>query len=234
MVKRLPRGIRKSFKMRRQFGIKRLVLAAGRAQIRRAVVREVAKRNTLELKFHDVDLDDALVASAGTIVPTINIIPQGITEITRIGRKCTIRSIGWRFQLILPTQTAGNSTSDQVRVIMYLDKQANKATAAVLDILESADYQSFNNLNNKGRFRTIMDRVYSMNAQAGSGQNAADEYGEYTVEDVLFKQVNIPIEFTADTGAITEITSNNIGVLLISQSGLVAFESKIRLRFSDV
>ena len=50
-----------------------------------------------------------------------------------------------------------------MRVMLYHDKQANGATAAVLDILESADYQSFNNLVNSGRFRILMDRTYAMN-----------------------------------------------------------------------
>ncbi len=188
----------------------------------------------IELKFHDVDLNDALIASTGDVTATINIIAQGVTESQRVGRKCTIRHIGWRFELRLPTQTAGANASDVARVLMYIDKQANTATAAVTDILESADYQSFNNLSNKGRFRTLMDRTYDLNSESGGGDGTTEDYGQVIQTDTFFKKVNIPIEFNAGAGAITEITSNNIGVLLISRSGLTAFASKIRLRFSDL
>ncbi len=189
----------------------------------------------MELKFHDVDLDETAIASAGDIQATINIIPQGTTEVQRVGRKCTIRQINWRFDMVFNATTAAASTSTTVRIVMYLDKQANQATAAVLDILETADYQSFNNLSNKKRFRTLMDRTYDFVAQAGGGDGTTEDYGEVLISDSFYKKVNIPIEFTSTTGAIGEITSNNIGVLLIGKdNNAVIFASKIRLRFTDL
>ena len=186
-----------------------------------------------ELKFHDVDLNDAVVAAAGGITNSVNLIAQGTTESTRIGRKATIRSINWRFNMILPISTAAADTADTLRVIMYLDKQCNGATAAITDILESADFQSFNNLANKSRFRTLMDRTYDFVAEAGGGDGTTEDYGQDLQNDSFFKKVNIPIEYDSTAGAITEIRSNNIGVLLITQAGNIAFGSKIRLRFSD-
>lgn len=189
----------------------------------------------LELKFHDVDLDDAVVANSATITDSICKIPQGTTEKTRIGRKCTIKQIGWRFNIMIPEQTSSALTGETVRVLLYIDKQCNGATAAATDILESDDFQSFNNLANKNRFRTLMDRTYDLNCKAGSGRGATDTlaFGETLINDTFFKKVNIPIEFDSTTGAITEIKSNNIGVLLIAQEGIASFQSKIRLRFSD-
>ncbi len=191
-----------------------------------------------ELKFHDVDLDDAVIDTAGTVTPTVNIIPQDVTEKTRVGRKCTIKSIGWRYRISLPEidAVATPQLADVVRVIMYLDKQANGATAAVTDLLESANFQSFNNLANKSRFRVLHDAMYDLNYLTLASDNAAvvssasiNRSGEF------FKKCNIPIEFddTATTGAIGTIRSNNLGVLLISSAGVAGFDSKIRLRFSD-
>ncbi len=187
----------------------------------------------VELKFHDVDLDDGVIAAAGTITPSVSLIAQGVTESERIGRKCTIRSINWRFRIGLPASTAATNTIENVRVILFIDKQANGATATVTDILETANYQSFNNLVNKGRFRTIMDRTYDLKSEAGGGDGTTEDYAEDSISDTLFKKVNIPIEFSGATGAIAEIRSNNISVLLISSKGLADFDSKIRLRFSD-
>ena len=194
-----------------------------------------ATANPPELKFHDLDIDDAVVAGGGTIAQaSCNLIAQGVTESQRIGRKCSIRSINWRFNVDLPIIALGTgSANEQVRVILYLDKQCNGAAAAVTDIVESANYQTFNNLANKSRFRTLMDRVYVLNPQAGAGDGTTNDFSEFSIADTFFKKCNIPIEFDATTGAITEIRSNNIGVLLLGKSGVAQFESKMRLRFED-
>ena len=187
----------------------------------------------VELKFHDINLD-LPPAAAGTITDSVNKIAQGTTESTRIGRKANIRQINWRFEITLTAATAKAATSELVRVILYLDKQCNGATAGVTDILESADYQSFNNLGNKNRFRTLMDREYSLTAQSGGGDGTTEDYGEDIASDTFYKKVNLPIEFDSTAGAITEIRSNNIGVLIIAKTGGISnFSSKMRLRFSD-
>ncbi len=213
----------------------------GGPQVVRPVVVGISRRGRMsgtpiELKFFDIDLDDVGIAQNGTIIAdSINKIAQGVTESNRIGRKCTIRQINWRFRLNLAASVAANAAAETVRLIMYLDKQANGATAAVTDILESNDFQSFNNLTNKGRFRTLMDREYDLNAAAGGGDGTTEDYAEVNLTDTFFKKVNIPIEFSAGTGAITEIRSNNIGVLILSETGAISsFASKIRLRFSDL
>ncbi len=196
-----------------------------------------AKPNGLgELKFHDIDVDDTVVA-AGAVVQnagSVNLIPQGVTEITRIGRKCTIVSINWRYEVTLPTlASGGGGTGDVLRVILYVDKQCNGATAANTDILESADYQSFNNLANASRFVKLMDKTYPMNYQAGAGDGTANDQSGYQIEGAFYKKCNIPLEFSAGTGALTEIRSNNIGVMVCSRDGAGGFASKLRLRFHD-
>lgn len=127
-----------------------------------------------ELKFHDVDLDDAVVAAGAVVTPSVCLIAQGVTESTRVGRKCTLKSINWRFSITLAPSTASANTSDTIRVIMYVDKQANGATAANTDVLESASFLSFNNLSNKGRFRTLMDRIYDIKSSAGGGNGTTE------------------------------------------------------------
>ncbi len=188
-----------------------------------------------EQKFHDVDLDDAVISSNGAITDSINLIAQGVTESTRVGRKCVIRNIGWKFRIKEPETNGGTSAppSDTVRVILYLDKQCNGAAATVGGILESTDFQSFNNLANRSRFHIMMDRIYTLNHAGGIGTAADQDCAEVVVDDSFYKRCNIPLEFDATTGAVTEIRSNNIGVLLITEGGTAGFESKFRLRFTD-
>ncbi len=181
-----------------------------------------------------MDLDDALVATGGTVTPSICLIPQGTTEVQRDGRKCTITNIAWRYEFRLAETDAAATPAapDVMRIIMFLDKQCNGATAAVTDILESADYQSFNNLVNSGRFIKILDRTVSINYASLASDNAAVvSQAAVTRSGVFYKTCNFPLEFNGVTGAITEIRSNNLGVLLISKTGVVEFNSKIRLRF---
>ncbi len=182
-----------------------------------------------ELKFHDVDLDDGVIAAGGTITPSINLIAQGVTESARIGRKCVIKKIQWRYRLCLTNSTSG--TTDTVRIIMYLDKQANGATAAVTDILETADIHSFNNLVNSGRFRILMDRSVDVLKTSGGDASGTLNHADIHMSGTFFKNCNIPLEFAGTTGAITEIRSNNLGVLLLGKDGVAQFDSKIRLRF---
>lgn len=200
-----------------------------------ALARRTAAKG--ELKFHDVIIDDAVIATGGVIVPTINIIPQGITEVQRIGRKCTIKSINWKYRLDIPEidaqADAGNG--DVVRIIVYLDKQTNGATAAVTDILETNDEHSFRNLANVGRFTILMDKMhvllYGTLASDGAGLvSSAAVIREYS----FYKKCDIPIEFNAAAGVLTEMRSNNIGVLLVARSGTSRLQSTFRLRFTDV
>ncbi len=220
--------------------------AARIPRFRRGVVRGYTRRSGYygrytpgagELKFLDVAVIDDTVASAGAIVTSLNLIPQGITENTRIGRKCTIRKIGWYMQWDLPAinGTGAAPSGDTVRYILYLDKQCNGAAAGITDILESADFQAFNNLANKGRFKTLLDRTVSLNysASTGAGGAADNDYAAVVSTDEFHHKCNIPIEFNAAAGALTEIRSNNLGILLISSGQIMGLISNVRIRFSD-
>lgn len=191
-----------------------------------------------EMKFHDVDLDDAVVAGAGGITATINIIAQGVTESTRVGRKCTIKAIHWRYKVNLPQQDAGGTplNGDTLRIILYLDKQCNGATAAITDILETANVQSFRNLANVSRFNILLDKLHNINYHNMASDGAGlVSLSNQTYQTTFNKRCDIPIEFNnvANDGSLATIRSNNLGVLLISEAGVVGFFSAFRLRFSD-
>ncbi len=194
-----------------------------------------------ELKFHTVSYDDAVVATAGTLeqTGTINAIGQGITERLRVGRKCTIRAIKWRYSVTLPIQDAVGApvTGDTVRMMLFIDKQCNGATATVSGadgLLETANIHSHRELTNTGRFNVLMDKLVNI-GYTGLAADAANSWGQGAVikNYSYLKSCNVPLEFNGTTGVIAEIRSNNIGVMLISQNGIAGFLSQFRLRFSD-
>ena len=194
-----------------------------------------AGRNS-ELKFHDHTFVDAFVAATGDIDPSLNLIAQGTAENERIGRKCVIKSIDLIYSLSLYEQDAVTKPKegDSVRMIVYIDKQANGATASKTDLLESALLHSPYNLSNSGRFIFLMDKIHNINyaglASDGAGVvSQAENLHTYK----WHKNCNMPVEFDSTTGAITEIRSNNLGLLLISATSGVRWTGTWRLRFSD-
>ncbi len=190
-----------------------------------------------EKKFHDVGIADPSIAAGGTIIAnSIVAIAQGLTESTRVGRKVVIRGINWRYRFeSFPLATTAGQVPNEVRLILYLDQQANGAGAAVLDILETSNIHSFNNLSNRDRFKILMDRVIVLNPVAGAGGfTAANEWPGVGVIDSFYKKCNIPIEYSGTTGATAEIRSNNIGVLIVASVGATAdMTSQFRIRFTD-
>ncbi len=194
---------------------------------------------TQELKFFDSVIDDASVASTGTVVSSLNLVAQGITEKERIGRKIIVRSIACRFTVNLPgaaTLSAITASGQEiVRIILYIDSQCNGANAAVLDLLETADYTSYRNLANKDRFTVLMDRSITLkHLTVVSNQTAAT----ISIDDVIVPVhyykggLAIPIEFDSTAGAITEVKSYNIGLLYISKNAFGVIEdTHMRIRF---
>ncbi len=201
--------------------------------------RRAARVSSGELKFHDLDVDDASVAAAGNIAEDSCLtIPEGVGEEQRVGRKIVVKKIGWKMTIEL-LATASVGVSETLRVILYWDKQCNGATAAVsgnAGILASDDYQSFLNIVNTGRFTTLMDRTYNVNVGAVEGDGTTVGHPNFVINDTFYKDCSIPVEYdnSVTTGGIASMRSNNIGVLLLSDTGGRArFESKMRIRFHD-
>ncbi len=194
------------------------------------------KGSEREMKFHDIDINDAVVQAGGNIAEdSCNVIAQGVTESQRVGRMCHVKKIMWRWELVLPTTAVAADTCDVVRIVLYWDRQTNGAAAGVTDILETDDFQSFNNLAHRKRFKILYDKTIAMNCESGSGRGTTDtlSYGCRIRTGSFYKKCHIDIEFDSTTGAITEQVSNNIGVLLVSSAGKTGFNSKMRLRFTD-
>ncbi len=185
-----------------------------------------------ELKFFDTVVAGTALATTGVITsPSLNIVPQGTTESERVGRKMIIKKLNIRFLLQFNNNTT--QTAEVVRIIVVLDKQTNKTTFAITDVLELASEGSFNNMANKGRFFILFDRYESINKTTNIGTNINEHTQAFTF---FSKDLNIPIEFdnTATTGAVTTQTSNNIAVFALTlNSTEINLGYTARIRFYD-
>jgi hypothetical protein len=183
-----------------------------------------------EQKFLDTTYAQTGQVSSGTITyPSVNLIAQGAGESERIGRKVTLKSLLLRYVCVLNNTTSPGSTEDVVRVIVFLDKQCNGQAATVTDILETANHLSFNNLANKNRFSILCDQSSDLNS---NGAIAAG-FGEVVHTRSKYLRLNHAVEFSGATGAITEIRSNNIGILVITKGNNSLWNATVRIRYSD-
>ncbi len=188
-----------------------------------------------ELKHHDITADDAVVASTGFINASLNLIAQNVTQTGRIGRRCNLTSINWRWTATLPAHadSADIPNGDVLRIILFIDKQCNGTGPVVADFLQDAtDFQSFRKLSNTIRFRVLTDKFVHLNRMVSQTDGTNTSAGpKITIAGAYYKKLNLPLIFDGTAGALTEIDSNNLTLLLISQHGLCGFESHFRLRF---
>ncbi len=209
--------------------------ATGRYKRKRARYR--GGRSTVitqELKFRDHQITDAIVAATGSVTASFCLVGQGTTDITRIGRKIIVRSFSLRFLVTLPTLANQDDIQDGdvLRIIVFLDRQANGANAVVTDVLETAVYNSHRNLNNEKRFFIYMDRFVPLNRMVAATDGTNTNTSPQVVKQVnLYRKINVPVEFSGASGLIGEVTSNNLACLYISANGLCGVtdqESRIR------
>lgn len=185
-----------------------------------------------ELKFFDTDIDFSL-DQTGEVVATgqLNLIPQGVTESTRIGRKCRLTSLQLRAMWTYDP-AASVSPSSPCFLYLVLDKQCNGAAAAVTDVLNgSAMNKALINMANSDRFTILKRWVWTPTAVAGVDGAYAPVRG--TID--YYKKCDILLDFSSTTGALTEIKSNNLFLLGGSSAGddVTTITGQVRLRYKD-
>lgn len=188
-----------------------------------------------ELKFLDLTFSKTQTeCQTGAILSTSLVtVPQNTTESGRIGRKVTVKAISIRLVITLNTTETASNTDDGLRVIVFLDKQTNGQAATVTDILKTNTYLSFNNLANKDRFRILSDKFIDIACQAGAYDGSVAKFGVISKTRSMHLKLNLPIEFSGTTGAITELRSHNIGILVKNDQGKISVAGTSRVRYSD-
>ncbi len=184
----------------------------------------------VELKFKDTSYAETALAATGTVLTSVNLIAQGVTENTRLGRKAVLKSLTLHGELTIGS-IAGTTETSIYTFYVIQDRQANGAVSSVATAFENLTVNAFMNLANKDRY-TILKRWHgTLNTQgvdvAGTGTL------EFTKTLQWYTKLDLPIEFDSTTGAITEIRSNSITLMGFSTAGAVGFSGDVRVRFSD-
>lgn len=180
----------------------------------------------------------ATTSTAGSIInDSLNLVEQGTDEDQRVGRSIFVTEVAAKYTITLPTVTASATQpdSDVVRVVVFLDFQANGTTAAVTDVLDSVDIHSFVNLANQERFLVMEDKILDIVALATDYISGAANYYSPSVhvEDSFSQFTMFGVDFSGTTGVIGEVSSANVGILAISLNGIATIEGIARIRFID-
>lgn len=201
--------------------------------------RFIAGADKPEKKFYDTEDNGNFISSAGSMVPSIIEVAEGPGPSQRIGRRITLKSVQARIEMYLPAHSGTFSAATNahaVRFICYLDRQTNGGTAVPADILYSpTNHLAAFNLENKGRFRILVDRIITFHPFAITHDGDA-AYGRAAVRKYLtfYKKLNVPQRYDASTGSINNIMDYNIGFLLIANSdNVIGWDVYTRVRYTD-
>ena len=218
-------------------GGSKALIAARRAAGQPGLRGRFSGADAPELKFFDTDVN--FTVDATPEVPATGqlcLIPQGVTESTRVGRKCCIKSIQIN-GLLQQTPAAATSSASLISIVMVQDTQANGAAAAPADVYDIGGTVlpvSVRNIENSSRFKIL--KRWDVVLSSSAGVSAA--YNNVLRKWDFYTKCTIPLEFSSTTGAIGELKTNNV-FLLAGSNGVAADDTvtvlaKCRLRYSDM
>lgn len=185
-----------------------------------------------ELKFIDTQVLNNAITTAGTLT-LLNGLVQGTDFNQRIGRKIIMTSILTNWTLY-PNFSSQSATGDEVRLMLIYDSQPSGGAApSVTDVLAAADVNSPMNLNNRDRFRIIMDKRYCL---AGFQETAGNltAGSPYTVRCNQYKKITKEVIFGGTGGTLAAITTGSVYLLTISHVNIATVQDSYhRIRFWD-
>lgn len=198
------------------------------AHLRTAVVAHNRLPASLgELKNIDDTTASLIVAGQTTAMQSgcLNSLAQGVTAVTRLGRRITMKSLYWLFEGSLAATSAGASP---VRLLIVYDKQTNGAAMATTDVMNTDAINEAHNLGNSRRFVTLVDEF--IECMGTGGPQAFFRTG--------YKKMNLQVEFNnGSAGTVADIQTGSVYAFVWQNGNIITANPltslKTRFRFSD-
>lgn len=191
--------------------------------------RSTGQRSLMEAKVVDTDPATYNMDTTGTVT-LLNGVATGSDYTDRVGRKIILKSVYVR-GIIKPVDT---QTSDVLcRMMLVYDMQSNGAAPAITDILKSSTSTAQLNMNNRDRFKIIMDKVVALGARdISSGYT-----GMVNVVPVKkYKKLRHETIYSGTLSTVASIATGGLYLVTIGDqtSGLGGLLScSVRTRFID-
>lgn len=172
-----------------------------------------------EQKFYDTAIDNTQLSAAtdtwyaaGTQAQGLILVglAQGTGASQRIGQRITVKSIQLRLH-VQPSSAASTGPFGGVfHMALVLDRDAKGTAPSITDLYTTSDMTtSMINIGYSERFRVIkkwQSVLYATGQEGGTG----DYYGPMCVPIDYYHKEDIPVRYSSSTGAISEITGNNL------------------------
>ncbi len=190
---------------------------------KQTLTNRVAK---LEKEAKNVEFKTSGQTTTGVVTATpgfvlLNGLVRGDTSLQRDGDVIYVKSIQVSIDYVIDV-TDGFT---QLRVIIVQDKQANQVTPAFTDIFNVASMTSFRNLDNRSRFITHKNIIFSMSS-------AGEKGGHWD----WYKRLNVKAQYdVSNAGTVADITTNAFYLILFSTTSIdpPTITHTTRLRFTD-
>jgi len=188
------------------------------------------RRSPQERKLIDTVVTDSAMDTTGTVT-LLNGCATGTDFTNRIGRKINVKSILVRG---LAEPQDGTTVARFLRWMLVLDTQPNGALATITDILTTSTSLSPLNLNNRDRFKVLVDKqMLNGGGDTTATQAFSDRNSSITHK---YKKCNFDTIYDGTGATIADIQS---GALLLVTIGSAAAGSGsdmtyyARVRFVD-
>jgi hypothetical protein len=207
-----------------------------------------------EHKFYDATYSKVPITGPwDRLADNLTPVPLGSGESQRHGEFIHVRGLHFRFKIRLYPQNVETNTASMYRILVYLDKQNNKAASGPTHtaLVKGSHILAFQNMNHRGRFLFLKDHIDTINS-AGLGVGGGG-YGywdgvqgvtgvthttilageRYNYHEFFFR-TNIVIAWDDSvgegTGAIEAITSNCLGIYVAADTGDPAMDVECHSR----
>lgn len=188
-----------------------------------------AAKSKLGPELKNIDETNTVALTAGSLqfsaAQDLNIISQGATAETRIGRKIVMTSLEIRWTWSLAIGAVGGSP---LRILVVYDKQANAAAPAITDILATNSFLGLMNLANSERFVILVSQILE---PISTGNNIS-------VGGTIYRSMRLETVFNdTNGGTIGDIQTGSV-TMWFAQDGQVTTANptvgyNTRVRFED-
>lgn len=179
----------------------------------------------LEVKSLTTAVIDTVPGPAGALalVPVEDIL-AGSGEDSRTGNIIHISKIVFNYVVF-------DSVPGLMRLIWFIDRQANGTTPTLTNVLTSASFvATYNTLNVIGhgghRYLILGDETRTLNP----GVAAAVQCTTLNTKVISKK---IPVHYLASTGAATDVATNNVWCFVIANTATATIRHQCQIQFTD-
>lgn len=188
------------------------------------------RRSPAELKVVDTAQFASDFDTTGTFT-LLNGVATGSDFNNRIGRKVCWKSLLVQGHIINEGDPA---VTNLCRFMVIYDSQPNGSLPALTDVLTAATSTAPLNLNNRDRFKVLLDKRYALGSVSTTATQAVSDRTTALIHK--YKKINMDTIFDGTTAAIGDIQTGSIFALTVgTEAAGTTYEARvsIRLRFTD-